>query len=691
MGKASTLLLLVLLCSCVLSVVNGEFYTKRSGIVDLNARNFRELVLSGKSGLPWIVEFYAPWCGHCQKLKPEYVQMAAKLKGIVNVGAVDCDDKSNGAIAQQYQIQGFPTIKVITPDGKAHDYNGPRTAGSMAQFVVNFLDSQIYAVSQGSEAKFLNTDPNLAKVILFTDKPKTTPLYKSLSAQFSKYAKFGEVKKVAALSAKYGVDSYPAMFVVPAGQTEPQRYEGEMNPEAIKTFLKGLIPDYKEDTPKSSGGSSSSKREKPEQPPPKSGGATKGDYNVKLTAQNFDSLVLDSDAVWMVEFYAPWCGHCKALAPEWQKAADSMKGTVKFGAVDATVETALASKYKIEGYPTIKVFPALKENKNRRAEDYRGQRTAAAISAFAAQQIPDLVSALPLPQMQQWLANNAAGLPTFILITAKDSTPTLMKSLALEFKGRARFGAILTADMETLNQITNGPSDLTLPVMFAVTQEGARAYRGPLGMGPLSDFVRHFVGSGSSGEAGPSSHGSPAAPEKGIAFLDSQDAFESACLKRLGLCVIAFPPVDNGVWESESSYRAFEETAEKLKARPYHFMWADPAKQNEFADAFRLPDDGSIGLIALHPGKKRFAVFVGVFDPEGISEFIDNVTRGKIPTSGFSSLPTLQSDLSFDQSAENSTSSAEDTFDRDDDEDTGKCSSKPDDDSGTCSLPKDEL
>lgn len=110
--------------------MSAEFYTKRSGITDLNEGNWRNLVGKG-NGLPWIVEFYAPWCGHCQQLKPEYLKMAAKLKGIVNVGAIDCDNKANGGIAQQFGIRGFPTIKVITPDGKAHDYNGARSAASM--------------------------------------------------------------------------------------------------------------------------------------------------------------------------------------------------------------------------------------------------------------------------------------------------------------------------------------------------------------------------------------------------------------------------------------------------------------------------------------------------------------------------------------------------------------------------------
>jgi protein disulfide-isomerase A6 len=80
---------------------------------------------------------------------------------------------------------------------------------------------------------------------------------------------------------------------------------------------------------------------------------------VVLTPENFDKIVLDSSKDVLVEFYAPWCGHCKSLAPIYDKLATVYKpdSHVVIAKVDADKHKELATKYGVSGYPTLIFFP----------------------------------------------------------------------------------------------------------------------------------------------------------------------------------------------------------------------------------------------------------------------------------------------------------------------------------------------
>tara|TARA_R110002050_G_scaffold79903_3_gene170891 strand:+ start:4720 stop:5055 length:336 start_codon:yes stop_codon:yes gene_type:complete len=75
-----------------------------------------------------------------------------------------------------------------------------------------------------------------------------------------------------------------------------------------------------------------------------------------LTADNFDETVAANSPI-LVEFYAPWCGHCKSLEPIYEKAATALKEQgIAIAKVDATAEESLGQRFGIRGFPTLKLF-----------------------------------------------------------------------------------------------------------------------------------------------------------------------------------------------------------------------------------------------------------------------------------------------------------------------------------------------
>ena len=79
--------------------------------------------------------------------------------------------------------------------------------------------------------------------------------------------------------------------------------------------------------------------------------------------RDFDAVVLDSSKDVLVEFYAPWCGHCKRLAPDYEKVAQALASEpgVSIVKIDCDAHKAKCAQFDVSGYPTLKWFP--KDNK----------------------------------------------------------------------------------------------------------------------------------------------------------------------------------------------------------------------------------------------------------------------------------------------------------------------------------------
>ncbi|KAK0402024.1 hypothetical protein QR680_016099 [Steinernema hermaphroditum] len=365
-------------------------YDGKTDVVELTASNFQQKVINSDS--IWIVEFYAPWCGHCKNLVPEYKKAAKALKGLVNVGAVDMTQHQS--VGGPYNVQGFPTIKIFGGDKKKPtDFQGQRSAQALIDAAIN------------------------------------------------------ELKKTAS-----------------------QRLSG-----------------------KSSSSGSGSR-----------GGNGGGNDVVELTDSNFEELVLKSKDMWLVEFFAPWCGHCKNLEPHWKAAASELKGKVRLGAVDATVHTVLSNKFGIRGFPTIKYFGPGADKSANDAVDYDGGRTTSDIVNWAMSKVSENV---PPPELKQGVSKDVveeackdkqlcivAVLPHILDCQSKcrnDYIKTL-KELADKFRKNIWGWVWTEAGAQPEMEEAFGIGGFGYPAMVAMNQRKMKysMLKGSFGKAGISEFLR---------------------------------------------------------------------------------------------------------------------------------------------------------------------------------------------------------
>ncbi|PKX94744.1 putative disulfide isomerase [Aspergillus novofumigatus IBT 16806] len=271
MMQPSSALLLVASLLAASSVNADGLYTKKSPVLQVTQKTYDQLIAN--SNYTSIVEFYAPWCGHCQNLKPAYEKAAKNLEGLAKVAAVNCDDDANKPLCGRMGVQGFPTLKIITPSKKpgkpkVEDYQGARSAKAIVDAVVDRIPNHVKRVTDKDLDQWLSEDKEAPKAILFTEKGTTSAPLKAVAIEFLGSIKVAQVRnKESNAVKKFDVKQFPTLVLVPGGDKEPIIYNGELKKQAIVEFLSQVAAPNPDPAPasteaKSSKSTKSSKKPK---------------------------------------------------------------------------------------------------------------------------------------------------------------------------------------------------------------------------------------------------------------------------------------------------------------------------------------------------------------------------------------------------------------------------------------------
>ncbi|KAI1102476.1 thioredoxin-domain-containing protein [Jackrogersella minutella] len=257
-----------------LPTAQASLYLKSSPVVQVDAKSFDRVI--NKSNYTSVVEFYAPWCGHCQNLKPAYEKAARNLESLVRVAAVNCDEDENKQLCGMMGVKGFPTLKIVRPGkGKGkpivEDYNGPRTAKAIVDTVVEKINNHVKRVTDKDIDSFLSTKNESAKAILFTEKGTTSALLKSIAIDFLDVISVAQIRdKETKANELFGIKSYPTLVLLPGGDKESALYDGEMKKDAMVKFLSQVGEPNPDPAPAKSKGDKKKSEKKDKKASPKS-------------------------------------------------------------------------------------------------------------------------------------------------------------------------------------------------------------------------------------------------------------------------------------------------------------------------------------------------------------------------------------------------------------------------------------
>lgn len=293
----------------------------------LTASTFTAKVTRG--GSPWLVDFFAPWCPPCMRTLPE-LRKTSRSFDAVRFGTVDCT--VHASVCKDNMVGSYPTL-VLFHNGTTTILSGFKTALEIREFVEIALDPKVVFLTPDSFEELVERkkEDDVWAVDFFAP---WCGHCRQLAPEWNKFAKMvaddpnlhvGQVDCAAHrdFCAKQGVRSYPTLRAYPRGPFNARHistFDGwSRDAASFREWATRFLPSSVEE----------------------------------LDHSDFFGSVLTDREPWVVDFYAPWCGHCVAFRPVVEAVAKKMEGKVKFGAVNCEEHWQACDAAEVHRYPTV--------------------------------------------------------------------------------------------------------------------------------------------------------------------------------------------------------------------------------------------------------------------------------------------------------------------------------------------------
>lgn len=198
--------------------------------VPLTAESFQKLVTTTQD--PWFIKFYAPWCGHCQAMAPNWKEMAKEMKDVLNVGEVNCDVESR--LCQDARVSAFPTMYFFR-GGERVEYTGLRGLGDLLSYTKKAIGpgSSIEDVDAATFKELEETEEVL--FLYFYDHATTSEDFRAMDRLTLSLVGHARIVKTssAALAERFKISTWPRLLVVRDGRAN---YYNALAPKDMRDF-----------------------------------------------------------------------------------------------------------------------------------------------------------------------------------------------------------------------------------------------------------------------------------------------------------------------------------------------------------------------------------------------------------------------------------------------------------------------